>query len=84
MIRTTFDRLEVKLFADGRKLGVKYRPQTERTLYDICDLNGRVILTGGIYDENTDINVNDLNEDQYIILILDGDKVCSKKFRIMR
>ncbi len=77
-------QIEVKVCNDTCVVLVNYNPKTERTLYDICDLNGRVIKTGEIKRDETKIEVSDLYDDQYILLVLDGDRVCSKKFRIDR
>ncbi len=63
-------------------LTVNYTPSTDRTLYDVCDLNGRILLTGEIKNDVTHVEITDLYPDQYILLVLDGDKVCSTKFSL--
>ncbi|TVR38335.1 MAG: T9SS C-terminal target domain-containing protein [Cryomorphaceae bacterium] len=78
---TTQHRLEVSL-ETSQTLTVLYQPQTERALFDLCDLNGRILVTGEIKQNRTRVDVTDLYPDQYILLILDGDKVCSTKFSI--
>lgn len=75
------DRLVVA-FSDKNNIEISYTPKTDRTLFDICDLNGRILKTGGISDAYTRVDVSDLYEDQYILLVLDGDQLCSKKFTI--
>jgi hypothetical protein len=75
------DRLVVA-FRGKSSIEISYTPKTDRTLYDICDLNGRILKTGGISDSKTQVDVSDLHEDQYILLVLDGDQLCSKKFTI--
>ncbi|NND78158.1 MAG: hypothetical protein HKN39_08245 [Flavobacteriales bacterium] len=80
----TIQQLDLKVNKEGDGLWINYAPKTSRTIYDICDLNGRVIQTGKITDVETSVNVAELYEDQYILLILDGDRVCSKKFKIDR
>lgn len=75
------DRLVVE-FKGKTNIEIGYTPKTDRTLFDICDLNGRILKTGGISDSSTQVDVSDLFEDQYILLILDGDQLCSKKFSI--
>jgi hypothetical protein len=75
------DKLVVEITGVNR-IEITYTPKTERTLFDICDLNGRILKTGGITKANTSVDVSDLYDDQYILLILDGDQLCSKKFRL--
>lgn len=80
----TIQQLDVRVNKDGNNLFISYNPRTNRTIFDICDLNGRVIMTGSIKDDETSVEVGELFEDQYILLVLDGDRVCSKKFQIDR
>ncbi len=75
------DKLVVEVTGINR-IEISYTPKTERTLFDICDLNGRILKTGGITKEHTAVDVSDLFDDQYILLILDGDQLCSKKFKL--
>ncbi len=64
-------------------IDIGYLPQTERTLFDICDINGRILQTGAITGARTPVKVDELSpERRYIILILDGDRVCSRKFSL--
>lgn len=75
------NRLQVNVESTER-LTVVYNPNTDRALFDVCDLNGRILLTGEIMDEVTPVEITDLYPDQYILLVLDGDKVCSTKFSL--
>lgn len=61
---------------------VEYQPATDRTLYDVCDLNGRIVKTGTIEKKVTKIDTSDLSASHYILLILDGDRVTSRKFKL--
>jgi len=75
------NRLQVNI--DSRnELTILYNPNTNRALFDVCDLNGRILITGEITDETTSVEITDLYPDQYILLVLDGDKVCSTKFSL--
>ena len=65
-------------------LYLKYAPQTERTVYDICSMNGRILKTGKISDSITEIDVEDLENNKYVLLILDGDRVINQDFTISR
>ncbi len=75
------NRLQVRLENQGY-IVFHYQPQTDHALYDVCDLNGRIMLTGEIVDDQTRVEISDLYPDQYILLVLDGDKVCSTKFAL--
>lgn len=75
------NRLQVSI-DNSEMLTVAYNPNTDRALYDVCDLNGRILLTGEIVEAKTQVEITDLYPDQYILLVLDGDKVCSTKFSL--
>lgn len=66
------------------KLNVGYSRQTERTIFDICDLSGRIVKTGKLESDETVIPVKELENSHYIFLILDGDQVISRKFCMNR
>lgn len=63
---------------------VEYLPQTSRTLFDVCDENGRIIKTGPISDFETKIDISDIANNKYVLLILDGDRVNSQNFSVLR
>ncbi|HKK38692.1 MAG TPA: T9SS type A sorting domain-containing protein [Cryomorphaceae bacterium] len=73
---------KVKLAVDKESatLNVGFKPRSSRTLYDICDLNGRILKTGGIDSSNTDVDLDGLSNKVYILLVLDGDRVFTEKF----
>lgn len=75
------NRLQVTV--DSRdEVTIIYQPNTNRALYDVCDLNGRILITGEITENITPVEITDLYPEQYILLVLDGDKVCSTKFMV--
>jgi hypothetical protein len=78
------DPLRLKLSSDQQTLEVSYSPTSEKPLFDICDLEGRVIKTGAMSAQNLKIKVSDLINEMYIFLILDGDEVRTKRFEISR
>ncbi|NEN24814.1 hypothetical protein G3O08_15025 [Cryomorpha ignava] len=65
-------------------LYVEYLPQTSRTIFDICNENGRIIKTGSINDFETKIDISELENSKYVLLILDGDRVNSQNFTVSR
>ncbi len=79
-----FQRLKVEVNADQSYLEVDYKPSTEEALYDICDTNGRILKTGKMNGKGLRVAVNDLLSSAYILLILDGKDIRSKRFTIER
>jgi hypothetical protein len=61
---------------------IHYSPKTERTLYDLCDLNGKVLRTGLISSEKTILEMAGLNAKKYVMLIVDGDRVLSQRISL--
>lgn len=83
MIRTE-ELIKVHLSCCKSNLYIEYLPQTSRTIFDVCDENGRIIKTGKINNLETGIPISDLPKGKYILLILDGDRVNSQKFSVPR
>lgn len=73
---------KIKIELKEKSLVVEYLPATDRTLYDICDLNGRIVQTGDISGLRTIVDTSALSPGSYILLILDGEMVTSRKFEI--
>jgi hypothetical protein len=76
------DTIELSIIEEKKLLVFNYISLTERTIYDICDMQGRILFTSPITELTTQVDVSGFISGQYILLILDGDKVCSKKFRL--
>jgi hypothetical protein len=81
---TKKDQVVIKLDPTANTLTFTYKPRTDRALFDICDLNGRILKTGEVDKKDTKVKVAELHEDQYILLVLDGDEAASKRFEIKR
>lgn len=77
-------RLRIQLTDDQRYLEVDYRPGTQDALYDICDTNGRIIKTGKMNGNRIKIAVSDLISSAYVLLVLDGEHIRSRRFTIER
>ncbi len=77
-------QVAIKLDPKANTLTFSYAPKTKRALFDICDLNGRILKTGEVANVDTQVKVSELLEDQYILLVLDGDEAASKRFEIKR
>lgn len=61
---------------------IHYDPKTDRTLYDLCDMNGRVLRTGIIKAKETILEMAGLSAKKYVMLIVDGDRVLSQRISI--
>ncbi len=72
-------RMNVQVDKVSSKMVVTYAPKTDRTIYDLCDLNGRVIRTGAIEKEETVLDISGLSARGYVMLIVDGDQVISQR-----
>ena len=76
------ETIELVVAEEKKVLTFNYLPQTDRTIYDICDMQGRILITCPITENTTNVDLSNFISGQYILLILDGDKVCSKKFKV--
>lgn len=81
---TRNDNTVIELDPSADTLTITYSPRTERALFDICDLNGRILKTGEVREKGTQVQVAELHEDQYILMLLDGDEAASHRFEIKR
>lgn len=75
----TSSAIEIQIQENSGTMVIKYNPQTDRTIYDLCDLNGRVIQTGPIHQEETVLDISSLSARKYVMLIVDGDRVISQR-----
>ena len=81
---TKNERVALELNESKSTLTVSYSPKTDRALFDICDLNGRILKTGELSKKGTTVKVGELYDDHYILMVLDGDKAISERFEIKR
>lgn len=76
--------MKLSLDEGHQNLRVSYSPKSDKPLYDICDVDGAIIKTGTISGRQLSVQVSDLLSNPYILLILDGDQIRSKRFEINR
>lgn len=77
------DLLEIKVNSEQSTLLLEYLPKTEKVFYDICDVDGRVIQTGEITNEDTSISLGDkFHKGAYLIWVVDGDEVSKGRFKL--
>lgn len=81
---TFLQRLRVEVSDDQRFLEIDYRPGSGEALYDICDTNGRILKTGKIKGRGLKVAITDLLSSAYVLLVLDGDEIRSRRFTIER
>lgn len=81
---STEELIQVDVCPKSRHLNISYERRTERTIFDICDLNGRILKTGNMLKNCIKIPVKELVNNHYVLLVLDGDRVYSQKFCIYR
>ena len=74
--------LEVKVDTSSNRMVIHYAPRTERTLYDLCDMNGRVLKTGVINATETILELNGLKGTKFVMLVVDGDQVISQRISV--
>ncbi|MGB6036453.1 MAG: hypothetical protein WBG42_09295 [Cryomorphaceae bacterium] len=72
-------RIKIEVDKISSTLTVGFKPQTPRPIYDICDLHGRILKTGGLTLSDTQVDLDGLRNKEYILLILDGDRIFTKK-----
>jgi hypothetical protein len=78
------EQIKIDISISGDEMHLDYAPRTDRTLFDICDVHGRILKTGQILKRLTTVFLDELDNDNYILLILDGDRVCSRRFSVSR
>lgn len=65
-IRIRVDQIERLLMFD-------YEPGSEDALFDICDKHGHILKTGGIKGPVTQVRLMDVDGDDLILMVLDGE-----------
>lgn len=83
MIRTE-ELIQIDVSPTTSHLHLSYERRTDRTIFDICDLNGRILKTGIMAADYVQIPVEELAVNHYVLLVLDGDRVYSRKFSLSR
>lgn len=83
MVRTE-QLIQIDVCKMSRHLSLTFERNTDRTIFDICDFNGRILKTGVMGNDFIKIPVEELDNNNYVLLVLDGDRVYSQKFKICR
>jgi hypothetical protein len=75
---------QIKLDRQHAHLEISYTAKSNKPTYDICDLEGRIVKSGLVNCSKMRLKVNDLINSSYMLLILDGEHITSKRFQISR
>lgn len=75
-------KINLEMEVKKGKILVNYERRTARTIYDICDAFGRILISGNMSDMRTSIDIKSLVPNSYIFLILDGDRAISRRFTV--
>ena len=65
-------------------LEIDYKPRSKKPIYDICDLQGKILKSGKFSANRLKIALSDLLNSDYVLLILDGEEIKSRRFEISR
>lgn len=84
MFKRLRNPLRVHLDDDQQHLEVEYHSGSGTPLFDICDEKGRILKSGKFLHDENRINVQDLLNSVYVFLVLDGDRIRSRRFKICR
>ena len=79
-----FHNPSLQLSDDQKFLEISYVPKTNKPIFDICDPSGSILKSGTMTKKNMRVRIADLLDSVYVFLILDGDRIRSKKFTISR
>ena len=64
-------------------LHLHYHPKTDYVHYDLCDVSGKIRLSGQMDKLSpTKANIQSLAEGDYQIFIIDGEEIIKKSIRL--
>jgi hypothetical protein len=71
----------IELAIVHKKLTFLYEPSAENTLYDLCSLDGRILLTGKINTRQlVSLDLSTFSKGHYNLFIMDGTQVHKRLF----
>jgi len=78
MHQTNHLKLEVK----DRSLLIYYQPANLNVIYDICDLNGNILLSGAFGKQQPTVcKMENMVNGDYQLCIIDGERILKKVFK---
>ncbi len=76
-IRIRVDQFERVLMFD-------YEPEAPGALFDICDASGHILKTGEVTGPVTQVRLTDVNGDDLILMVLDGEMSTVRPIRLRK
>ena len=67
---------------DQCNVTISHQPENENAMYDICSMEGRILITGRLNKLQTNIDLEGYPRGGYNVFILDGDQVYKNSFRL--
>lgn len=67
---------------DTLKLMIEYAANTDKVVYGISDLDGRVISKGDYHGPKCEICIKDLKTGRYQIWLMDGEDMIRTNFKV--
>lgn len=73
---------DLKIQVDGKTLTLNYQSKTWRSMFDISDINGRILKTGEITQNESKLvfNLSDFKAGNYSLWIVDGADLIKMNF----
>ena len=81
-MNTSDHNFQLRIDQIERLLKFTYAPGTGDALFDICDNSGRILKTGAVNSPETSVGLSGLGNDEYYLMVLDGEVGRVEPFRI--
>jgi len=82
MIENETTILEPIVEINAKEVVIQHQASHENAIYDICSLEGRILITGKFKSQNTKVNLEGYPNGLYNIYILDGAEVFKTSFHL--
>lgn len=75
---------DLKIKVEGKSLSIHYPSKTWRSVYDISDLNGRILKRGEILQDQPEtlLSLEELKAGNYVLWIVDGADLFRLNFQL--
>jgi len=68
---------------NASKIFIDYQSQSKEAIFDLCDMNGRIRLSGTITPNNKkEIDISRLKNGQYQVYVIDNGEIAKKLIRL--
>lgn len=70
-------KLDIELNAS--KIYIDYQSQSDQAIFDLCDMNGRIRLSGTIVpNQKKSVDISRLKNGQYQVYVIDNGEIAKK------